>query len=576
MSEVEERRWRLYALLAVIAGCVLVLVARLVYIQLFQHEHYSSLAAGEHWQKDVVAASRGAIRDSSGSILATTVAYESLYADTGLIADPAETARRLAPAIDEPSDGLREKLSDRQSSPLLLRAGLSAEQADRVRDLHLAELRLRAEPRRVHPEGNLAAQVLGVVGVDGHGLSGLEVAFDADLAGEPGWVLAERDTGGDEIALGAREARPPIDGADVTLTLDRHVQRVVEEELAAAIAGQGASGGSAVVLDPRTGGILALASEPGLRFDDPELFDESHLALFRIPAADDLYEPGSVFKIVTLAAALDARVVEPETTILDTGSFAYGGGVVRDAVIAPPRPATMADVLARSLNVGAAYAATTLGAPRFYEYVGAFGFREPAGSGLPGEPAGLVKLPGEPGWSDFELAANSFGQGIAVTPLQLAMAVAAVANGGTRLQPYVVAAVDGPAGRRVFHPAIVRQVIRGETARKLGRMLQATVDYSEDGKLRLSRVPGYRVAGKTGTAEVPTGRGYDPRATVASFAGYAPAEDPRFVVLVKIDGPRDGAWGETAAAPVFRRIAQRLLVYYRVPPSGDRLAELRR
>jgi len=567
LNELDERGWRLYVLFAVITGCVLILIARLVYIQVIEHGHFAELAAAERWRREAVPARRGVIRDADGAPLATTVAYEGLYADAAQIEDPAATANALSPLLGKPASSLKAKLAQRQAAPVLVQSGLSATTADRIRELNLPGLYFQPERQRLHPEGNLAAQVLGVVGVDGQGLSGLEAAFDADLAGKPGWVLAERDTGGDEIALGDRQSSPPVDGADITLTLDRYIQRTVELELAAAVERHRARGATAVVLDPRTGAVLALASYPALRFDDPDLFDSSRLPLYRIPAVDDLYEPGSVFKIVTMAAALDAGVVTPETAILDTGSFPYASGVVRNSVNWPPGMITMTLGLQRSSNVAAAYAGTTLGTRRFFDYVSAFGFGRPTGVGLPGEAAGLIKRPGQPGWDDYDLAANSFGQGIAVTPLQMASAVAAVANGGTLLQPYVVAKVAGPSGRRVYHPVVVRQVVRAETARKLTEMLVAVVEFVDGGKPRLSKVPGYRVAGKTGTAEVPTASGYDPSATIASFVGYAPADDPRFVLLVKIDEPKDSPWGETVAAPVFRAIAQQLLVYFRVAPT---------
>jgi cell division protein FtsI/penicillin-binding protein 2 len=410
--------------------------------------------------------------------------------------------------------------------------------------------------------------------VDDKGLSGLEAALDSELGGQPGWVLAERDTGGDEIALAERQAQEPVDGADVTLTLDRFVQHVVERELAAAVEAHHAKSGSAVVLDPHTGAVMALASYPSLRFDDPNLFDASRMPLYRIPPADDLYEPGSVFKVVTYAAGLDSGVITPETAYMETNALTYGKGTVRNAVEWPVGMVSMTLALQRSSNVGAAYVGTKVGPQRFYEYVAAFGFGQPTGVGLPGEAAGLVKRPGQSGWGDYDLAANSFGQGIAVTPLQMASAVAAVANGGTLLRPYVVAEVSGPSGRTSTRPAIARQVVRGDTAKRLSDMLVSVVDFADGGKPRLSRVPGYRVAGKSGTAEVPRGQGYDQTATVASFVGYAPADDPRFVLLVTIYEPQDSPWGETVAAPVFRAIAQDLLVYFRVPPDQSRLSEL--
>ena len=230
-------------------------------------------------------------------------------------------------------------------------------------------------------------------------------------------------------------------------------------------------------------------------------------------------------------------------------------------------------VLQRSSNVGAAYAATQLGPLRFYDYLAAFGFGQPTGSSVPGESAGLVHRIGDAGWDDFELATNAFGQGIAVTPIQLAAGAGAIANGGTLLQPYLISEVDGPTARSVYHPTIVRQAISPRTAHDLTDMMVATVDYVESGQHRLSYLPQFRLAGKTGTAEIPTPQGYDTQHTIASFVGFGPAEDPRFVIVVRIDEPTDNVWAETVSAPVFRSIAQQLLSYYRVAPDPARLAQ---
>lgn len=575
-NELDERRWRLYVLSAVITGCLLVLVARLVHLQVFQHGYFADLAAEERWIRQVVPAQRGSIRDATGSVLAATVTYETLYADTAQVRDAAEAARKLSPLLGEPADDLEAKLRRKQTAPVRVRGGLTGETADQVRELRLLGLYLRPESQRAHPQGNLAAQLLGVVGVEGRGLSGLEAHLDEALAGKPGWVLAERDTGGDEIVFGDRQVSEPVDGADVTLTIDPYVQRVAERELASAVQKHRARGGTVVVLDPRTGALLAVAAYPAIRFDDPDLFEASRIPLYRIPAVNDVYEPGSVFKVVTMGGGLDSGLISPGTTYLDAGSFAYASGVVRNSVSRPAETITVTTGFQRSSNVGAAYVGTSLGAQRFYEYVAAFGFGQPTGVGLPGEAEGLVKRPNGPGWDDFDLAASSFGQGIAVTPLQMATAVAAIANGGTLLQPYVVAEVAGPEGRRTYYPLLKRQAIRADVARQLSEMLVAAVDFVDEGKPRLSRVPGYRVAGKTGTSEVAKGRGYDRDATIASFVGYAPESDPRFVVLVVVEEPRDSPWGETVAAPAFRAIAEKLLTHYRVPPDESRRAEIAR
>ena len=571
-----EQRRRLYVVATVTACLVVLLAGRLFFLQVVQHDHYVALAQDEHWQKQEVPARRGTLRDASGAPLAQTVLYESLYANTLQIKDPTALAQQLAPALGDPPLEIEAKLRTRQAAPVLVRADLTADIAQRVRDAHAEAVFLKPEPYRAHPEGNLATQIVGVIGDGDKGLSGMEAAYQDELAGKAGWIVAERDTVGDEITLADRQESPAVDGADITLTIDRFVQLVAERELAAAVLQHQAKSGSVVVLDPRTGAILAIASYPTIRFDDPALFDASRMPLYRIPAVNDVYEPGSVFKVVTVAGALDAGTITPETTFQETNEFAYASGIVRNAVNWPVGPSSITLALQRSSNVGAAWVGTTLGVARFFEYVAAFGFGQPTGSGLPGEEAGLIKRPGQPDWDQYDLAANSFGQGLAVTPLQMASAVATIANGGTLQRPYIVAEIAGPGGSRSYHPTVIRQVVRADTARRLSEMLVNVVDFVDGGKQRLSRVPGYRVAGKTGTAEIPRGKGYDKTATIASFGGYAPADAPRFVVLVKIDEPKDSPWGESVAAPAFRSIAQQLLVYYRVPPDESRAAEVSR
>lgn len=567
MHDLEEQRWRLRTIFIIIVGGILLVMGRLFYLQVLQHDQYRSLAAEEHWRTEVVPAHRGTILDAKGRVLAVSVTFESLYADTRAIGNPEEVARALAPILGEEESQLRSRLDTKQTAPVLLKGYLPTEVAAEVRRLKIWGLYLRPEPKRLYPQGNLAAQVIGVVGADRVGLSGIEASFDEALAGRPGSLVAERDTGGEEIALGVSYRTLPVDGADVVLTLDSFIQHLAERELDMAIAQHQASGGSVVVLDPQTGEILAMASRPTFDADDPDLFRTENLPLFNLPAVSAAYEPGSIFKVVTMAAALDAGAVTPETAFMNQGKFDYEGGTVRNALWREPGMETMLQTLQRSSNIGAAFAATRLGAEKFYRTVLAFGFGEPTGVGLPGESAGIVKLPGGQGWHPFDLATNAFGQGISVTPLQMAAAVAAVANGGILMKPYLVKEIVSPAGRKAYHPTMLRQVISPQTAKTLSDMLVSVVEYMENGQVRLSKVPGYRVAGKTGTAEIPGEAGYEAGATIASFVGYGPAENPRFVILVKIDRPQGSPWGETVAAPVFRRIAQQLMVYFKVPPS---------
>ncbi|MBI4320467.1 MAG: penicillin-binding protein 2 [Chloroflexi bacterium] len=568
MYETDELRWRLYALMAIVAAFVLVLTAKLFYIQVLQNSYYTSLAKKEHWREETILPRRGSILDTNGSALATSVSFESLYANTSQITNADRLAKAIAGVLNEPANEVEAKLLVQQAAPVLVKPFLSWDTAEALRRLRLWDVFLEPEFKRYYPEGSLAASLMGLVGRDNKGLTGVEAALDPDLAGMPGSVLAERDSGGDEIALSARQITPPKDGSDVVVTIDRFVQRVIERELNSAVRLHQAAGGVIVVMEPRTGAILGMANRPTFDLNDPNLFHPTRAPLYRNPAIADAWEPGSIFKIVTMAAALDAKAVTPDEAFNNTGRFAYGGGTVRN-VITRLGPETMTQVLQRSSNIGAAYAGTKLGADRFYQYVTMFGFGQPTEVEVPGESGGILRKPGMPSWYPFDLAANSFGQGIAVTPLQMVTAASAVANGGILMKPYVIKEVMSPQ-RRVYNPTVIRQVISPETARTLTGMLVSVVETTDGGVVRMSKVPGYALAGKTGTAEIPGREGYTSGDTIASFLGFGPAEDPRFVILVKIDSPKASPWGETVAAPTFKKVAEQLLAHMRVPRQETR------
>ncbi|HVB97400.1 MAG TPA: penicillin-binding protein 2 [Chloroflexota bacterium] len=566
-NELDTRRWRVYLIGSFIVACVLLLSARLVYLQVIEHAHFGTMATAEHWRESIIPPRRGDILDTSGNELATSVTYESLYASTTEVSDPAAVAQKLAPIIGAPASDIQKILSNKQAAPTLIKAWLPDDVATAVEKLGIDGLFLQQEPKRVYPQGNLAAQVLGVVGADNNGLSGLELAYNSELAGKPGKLVAERDTAGDALALGPHQYTAPINGSTLTLTIDRYVQWVAERELEAAVSQHHAKGGSVVVLDPRTGAVLAIAGRPTFQNNATELYSQQNVDMYGIPAVSNAYEPGSIFKIVTMAAALDTGTVTPNTSFFNPGYFNYYGGTIHDAIGRSPGPETMAQTLTYSSNIGVAWAAGQVGAVKFYEYAQRFGIGRPTDIDLPGEASGVLRLPTADDWHPFDLATNSFGQGLSVTPIQMAAAVAAVANGGTLMKPYVVKRIESPAETRLFYPTVVGQVIKPQTAVTLTNMLVQVVDDNTLGESRLARVPGYAVAGKTGTAEIPIAGGYSPNRTIASFAGFAPAENPRFVILVRIDDPQDSPWGETVAAPVFSAIARQLINYYQIPPT---------
>jgi cell division protein FtsI/penicillin-binding protein 2 len=360
---------------------------------------------------------------------------------------------------------------------------------------------------------------------------------------------------------------------ELVLTLDRTVQALVEAELERSVQEYQAEGGTIIVMDPRTFEILALASLPNY---DPGRYNDFYglePLPFEDPAVSKQYEPGSVFKVLTVAAALDAGLVTPETTYYDQGWIEVGGLVVANASRQAYGERTVADIMIHSLNVGTAWLSAKMGPDIFYRYLQKFGIGQVTGVGLAGEVAGQLLLPQDyERWHDSNLGVNSFGQGLAVTPLQMISAVATVANDGARLRPHVVARRVAPDGAvSTFRSEIEARVISPQTARMLMEMMVRTVDEG----VPSARVPGYRVAGKTGTAQIPIPGGYDREATIVSFVGFGPVPDPRLVILVKLDRPKSSSWASDTAAPVFQRLAARLFVTLGIPPGGMEVAVAR-
>jgi cell division protein FtsI/penicillin-binding protein 2 len=424
---------------------------------------------------------------------------------------------------------------------------------------------LQAEPRakRVYPEGDLGAHLLGFVNNNGNGFYGVEGYYDDMLRGKAGLQTGERSPFGEIIPLGASHYVPPVSGATLFLTVDRSVQHLIERELKTAVQEYGAQGGSVVVLEPKTGAILGMASYPAY---NPNNYNASDDSLYFDPVVSRQYEPGSVFKVVTMAAGLDAGVVGPMGTIYDGGSIEVGGRVIYNWDRQSHGTVDMTEVLAQSLNVGIAQVAVALGKDRFYTYVKRFGFGRLTEADLSSEGPGTMKTPKDADWHESDLGTNSFGQGIAVTPLQIALAVGAVANDGLLVKPHIVSRIMDSERDIEVKPVVVRRAVSQQTAQTLTGMLVEALKRANSEAL----VPGYEVAGKTGTAEIPVPGGYHPTLTLASFAGYLPANDPQVLVLVIIDRPTSSRWGNTTAAPTFKRIAEQLVVLLNIPPTITR------
>ncbi len=540
-----------------------VLGARLYWLQVERHDHYARKAAQQHQRVLDLEPPRGTIYDARGRVLAVSVDVESAFADPQEVKDPVATARRIGAALrldrDE-RDKLERRLAQERDFVFAARK-LDPPQAEAIRALDLTGIHFLRESKRYYPMRELGAQVLGFVGTDHRGLAGLEAHYDPVIAGHAGRRTVLRDAHRNTLLsprLATVEARP---GADLHLTLDATVQYIVEKELGAAVERFHARGGTAAVLDPMTGAILGMATLPGF---DANRFDEVPSQRWRVGAVTDAYEPGSTFKLVTAAAVLAHGLLTPDDVLdCEMGGITLSGVLIRDHQAYGRL--SVRQVLAKSSNVGMIKLALLLGQERLYEQVRAMGFGERTAVDLPGESSGIVRP--LHAWTALSKAYVSFGQEVSVTPLQLARAMAAVANGGRLLRPYVVAKVAGERGaERLDGPFEQGQALTPVVAAQLEQLLAAVV---REGTGRQAAIQGYPVAGKTGTAQKVVAGHYSHRYFVASFVGYAPIGDPRLVVAVTLDEPWPVYYGGQVAAPTFAAIARQVLLYWGVPPRPE-------
>lgn len=558
-------------MVAVIALGTLVVVARLVQLQILSHDEYAEQARLTHVNQETLLDRRGAILDRNGYPLAASEDSFDVLVEIKSWADPAnaeEAAKELAAITGSDWQEMIDTVRGTDVFEVPVAEGLNYSQSLQVRDLNLHGVRMLRSSERVYPEGSLATQLLGITGKDNTGLTGLEADLNAVLVGLQGSYVYERDALGNPLAIGDQSSVPAQPGANVVLTIDRYIQRLAERELDKAVREHQATGGTIIVVQPKTGEILALANRPAANLTNPDLSSEAALGLLRNRAITDSYEPGSTFKLVTTAAALDAGLVSPGTWWEDTGVVCADDWCIHNWDFSVNGSQTVTQLLAKSLNTGAAWLAGLLGPERFYEYVYRFGFGAPMGVDLSGEVGGQVRTPtNDPeGWRSVDLLTNSFGQGISATPLQVAMAVACIANDGLAMKPQIIKEIAG-ATSTVFEPEAGQQVITTDSARTLLDMMGVVADGIPE---YLLDVQGYTVGGKTGTANIADGNGsYKDGAFISSFVGVAPLEDPQLAVLVKIDEPKDVPWGTVVAAPAFGNIVQDALAYLKVPPGQE-------
>jgi cell division protein FtsI (penicillin-binding protein 3) len=558
MAAERVREWRR----AVVVGCgfgalFVVVAVRAGQLTMIRGQRLAGLAHQQQHRTVELAPLRGPIVDRRGELLALTIDAKSLYAHPKVLRGDTEKIGPLAEALGLSEQDVQRKVAG--TAPFVwLKRVAEPREVDAVVAVGARGVGALPARRRVYPRGKLAGHVLGFAGVDAQGLEGVERFYDRLIRPPSQVVEVSYDAWGRKMVtqdLGSAAAQ----GARVELTIDASLQAIVERELARGVTATHALAGTALVLDPRTGAVLAIANVPSF---DPNDVGAAEPAARRNRAVTDMFEPGSTFKAILAAAALDFGVVTPDEPVFcEDGRYRVGRHVIRDHK--PHEWLTFAEVVQYSSNIGTVKVAETLGAERFYSYVRAFGFGEKTGIDLPGEVAGQVR-PIER-WAPIHLATTSFGQGIAVTPVQLARAFAAIANGGHLVRPHIVRRIVAADGTALMEsePEMQRRVLRRDTATRVSMLLRRVVE-ERGGTGQRARLPGIAVAGKTGTAEKvdPSTGGYSPTARVASFAGFVPADAPRAVIVVLIDEPQTARYGGVVAAPVFREIAAAFLARF--------------
>jgi len=542
----------LLAVFAIVFGATLL---RAIWLQGVRAQSLGRMAASQHRQTVDVAANRGTIYDSTGVQLAVGEQAMTVYADPLQIRDATKVAPVIARVLRLDPKQVYERISDRSHGFVYVKRKADATRVARLQRLHITGLGFYPEESRFYPQHSIAAQVLGYAGVDNHGLSGLELTLDRPLAGQAGRETLVRDPFGH--VLDSIVSKTAHDGSDVSLTIDHNIQAEAEQVLRQTVQRWHAKDGTAIVLDPHTGAVLAMAVAPTY---DANSFPTVPRDAQRNRAITDTYEPGSTFKLVTVAGALSTGIVTPQEKFTLPYEIQVADRRIHDAEPRGTETMSVAKILAKSSNVGAITLAELLGKNRLASWISRFGFGHPTGIDFPGESQGIV-LPVDK-WSGSTIGNVPIGQGIAVTPMQMASAYAAIANGGVWTRPHLVDRVGDGLPKPVFS----RRVVTRWIARELTSMLQNVV---LDGTGTLAQIPGYHVAGKTGTAAKPDPRGgYSTSKYVASFVGFAPATRPRVVVLVTVDEPQGAIWGGVVAAPAFKEIAQQTLQYLSAPPDA--------
>lgn len=559
---------RIFWIRAIFLVFIFAIVTRLFYWQILRGEFLQSQADNQHFTDTKLDAVRGNIFFSDGSILTSSNPSFTLYGlpkeiDKDQKIQIAYSLAKILSKSEENIDTLAKDLINKLEQDLYwvpLKKNISIDQKKQIEKLNLAGIGFNQGSNRFYPEGSSSAHFLGFVNSEGKGNFGLEGYFDGELKGISGLIRHEKDALGLPILIGNFLTNNARNGKNLILNIDRSVQYIVEQSLKAGIEKYGAKAGSVVVMDPSTGGILAMASFPNY---NPAKYFDYPKEYYRNSVVADQYEPGSTFKVLVMAAALNEDLVAPDTHCDNcSGPISIGGFSIRTWDNKYYPDSTLKDVIIHSDNTGMVFVARKLELNKFYSYLENFGFG--ASSNIDLQDESVPDIRPKSSWREIDLATASFGQGIAVTPIQMVTAVSAIANGGNLMEPHVVKEITDDKGSFVIKPKVVRRVIKDSTSQMIKEMMVAAV---EEGEARTFKLKGFKIAGKTGTAQIPVAGHYDADKTIASFVGFAPADNPRFVMLVRFDEPSASIFGSETAAPTFFEIAKQLLFYYRIAPT---------
>lgn len=551
----------------------LAIASRLFFWQVIDAPLLQSQAEKQYFTDVKTGALRGKILFADGSILASSNPVFTLFAQPKLITPNTRVdfSYKLAKVLTEEPDGDLDKTAkdilNNISQDLYwvsLKQNVNIELKKKIEQLNLSGVGFNTATTRFYPEGSSSAHLLGFVGSDAKGESigyfGLEGYYDGELKGISGLIRHEKDASGLPILIGNFLTNQARNGKDLSLYIDRSVQFIVERALKQGIEKYGAKAGSVVIMDPKTGGIIAQASFPNY---DPQKFFDYPKEFYKNPTVADQYEPGSTFKVLIMSGAINEDLVKPETQCdICSGPVQLGGFSIRTWNNQYRPNITMSDVIVHSDNTGMVFVGQKLGLDKFYSYLENFGLGKPTDIDLQEETVPDIRS--KDSWREIDLATASFGQGIVVTPMQMVRAVAAIANGGNLMEPHVVKQIKD--GNNVFEvkPKVIRQVIKQSTAKIMTEIMVKAV---EQGEAQWVKIKGFKIAGKTGTAQIPVAGHYDPNQTIASFVGFAPADDPKFVMLVRYDQPSSSIYGAETAAPTFFEIAKQLFTYYKIAPT---------